>query len=92
MVSASAIEHAQFVRKSAAGMVADFRRSRSQRVRIEYTNWKGFKAERLVTPQYLWFGATEWHAQEQWLLRAFDHGKNEHRDFAMQDISAWEPA
>lgn len=58
-------------------------------VKIVYTNWKGETAERIIKPIELWFGATEYHQEEQWLLRALDIKKNDERHFAMKDISEW---
>jgi len=40
-------------------------------------------------PIEIWFGSTEWHKQDQWLLAATDLDKNERRDFALQDIVEW---
>ncbi len=54
-----------------------------------YTNWKGVQATRVIRPIELWFGKTEYHPEEQWLLKALDVEKNEERDFAMKDIEAW---
>ncbi len=55
---------------------------------ITYTNWKHETRERLIEPIEIWFGATRWHPEEQWLLKARDLVKNEERDFAMTQISA----
>ena len=59
-------------------------------VTILYTNWKGETSERDIKPIELWFGATEYHPEEQWLLRAVDIEKNDERNFAMKDIQKWE--
>lgn len=61
-----------------------------QIVRIVYTNWKGETAERAIRPIELWYGATEYHPEEQWLLRALDIEKNDERNFAMRDIKEWD--
>jgi predicted DNA-binding transcriptional regulator YafY len=58
-------------------------------VTIIYTNWKGVKAKRIIRPIKIWFGHTEYHPEEQWLLQALDVEKNEERHFAMKDIEAW---
>jgi hypothetical protein len=34
----------------------------------------------------VFWGATEWHPEPQWMLQAFDLEKREHRLFAMRDI------
>jgi predicted DNA-binding transcriptional regulator YafY len=58
-------------------------------VQIIYTNWKGETAKRIIKPIELWYGATEFHPEEQWLLRALDIEKNDERNFAMKDIKEW---
>lgn len=51
-----------------------------------YRNWRGEVATRRAIPQHVYFGATEWHPEPQWLMRAFDVDKGEVRDFAMRDM------
>ncbi len=63
--------------------------SNNKAVKIEYTNWEGKTAIRNIEPKKLWFGSTEWHEEEQWLLNAFDLDKQADRDFAMRDIKRW---
>lgn len=58
-------------------------------VTIIYTNHRGETGERKIVPKKIWFGATEWHPEEQWLLEALDVAKNEDRHFAMKDIKSW---
>jgi len=58
-------------------------------VTIVYTNWKGITAERVIIPIEIWYGSTEWHKEEQWLLRAHDVDKDEERNFAVKDIKGW---
>ena len=60
-------------------------------VRINYTNWRGETANRTIVPIEVWFGSTEWHTEEQWLLKALDIAKNTERDFALKDINDWQP-
>lgn len=64
----------------------------NQIVTIVYTNWKGVTASRTIRPITLWFGATEYHPEEQWLLKALDVEKGEERDFAFKDIKQWDAA
>jgi predicted DNA-binding transcriptional regulator YafY len=65
-----------------------------KQVIIDYTNWRGERSERRVNPVSLWYGKTEWHPEEQWLLAAFDmrDGEAYMKDFAMKDIHSWRPA
>lgn len=58
-------------------------------VSITYTNWRGETTKRIIQPERIYFGKTQWHPEEQWLLRAFDQDKQAKRDFAMKDISEW---
>lgn len=53
---------------------------------FEYKNWEGKTATRRVIPISFWYGTTEWHREEQWLLKALDVEKNAERDFAVKDI------
>lgn len=55
-------------------------------VEIGYTNWRGEYGRRRIIPLQVWFGATDWHPEPQWLLRAIDADRNAERDFAIKDI------
>lgn len=56
---------------------------------FEYVNWKGDKAVRRVKPLEIWYGHTEWHPDDGWLLKAVDLDKNAERNFAVKDIVKW---
>lgn len=58
-------------------------------VGIVYTNYRGETARRKIIPQRLWFGATQWHPDEQWLLDAIDVEKKAPRSFALRDIKSY---
>lgn len=60
-------------------------------VRIEYVNYKGERKTYRVEPLHLWYGATPFHPDPQWLLKAYDHDRKVRRDFAMNDIKTWTP-
>ena len=66
-----------------------------QIVCIDYANWRGERAFRLVWPQQLWFGFNDGHPEPQWLLDAYDVEKDERvsaiRTFAMNGIHSWQP-
>jgi len=59
---------------------------RNKQITINYTNWKGATADRVVVPIKIWFGKTQWHPGEQWFLTAFDVSKQTEREFALKDI------
>lgn len=58
-------------------------------ITLLYTNWKGETATRRIVPIEVWFGHTQWHTEDQWLLKARDIEKDAERDFAMKDIKKW---
>lgn len=58
-------------------------------VTIVYTNYKGVTATREILPLEILFGHTDWHPEDQWLLRAFDIAKQAERTFAVKDIKSW---
>jgi hypothetical protein len=62
-----------------------------QIVEIDYTNYRGERAKRRVIPIRVYFSATEWHPEEQWLLAAWDIEKQADRSFALKDIHSWAP-
>lgn len=58
-------------------------------VAIDYTNYRGERSLRRVLPLGIFWGANEWHPEEQWLLSAMDLEKNAARIFAVKDIHSW---
>jgi predicted DNA-binding transcriptional regulator YafY len=58
-------------------------------IKILYTNYRGEKGHREILPEKIWFGSTQWHEEEHWLLDALDVKKGESRNFAMKDIHEW---
>lgn len=63
--------------------------NKKKTVSILYTNYRGETAIRKIIPKEIWFGKTEWHPEEQWLLNAHDIEKKADRSFAMKDIKSW---
>lgn len=62
---------------------------KEKEVQILYTNYRGETGYRRIVPDKVWFGATEWHSEPQWLLDAHDLEKGALRNFAMKDIKEW---
>ena len=58
-------------------------------VKIDYTNYKGERSWRTISPDTLSFSTNTWHPVRQWLLRAWDVEKKAVREFAMKDIHEW---
>ena len=61
----------------------------NQKVKILYTNYRGETAIRDIIPIKIWFGSTDWHPEEGWLMDAYDLEKKAERSFAMKDIKSW---
>ncbi len=61
----------------------------SRTVYILYTNHRGETSIRKVLPLEIAFTTTEWHPNEQWLLRAYDLERKAERRYALQNIRAW---
>ena len=62
-----------------------------QLVTFDYTNHREETAERVVRPAQVWFGATKYHKERQWILSAYDFTREAYRDFAVKDIKNWKP-
>ena len=60
-------------------------------VAFTYTNWRGVTARRRVRPVRLWFGATEFHPEPQWLVHGLDLDSGLARDFALAAMRNVEP-
>lgn len=60
-----------------------------QAIKIKYKNWKGNERIRHIIPEKIYYGKTEWHPTEGWLLVAYDLDKKAERHFSMKDISGW---
>jgi predicted DNA-binding transcriptional regulator YafY len=63
--------------------------SENKKVVIDYTNWKGERRERTITPGVFFWGSTNFHPELQWLMTAVDEEKREQRTFALSGIHNW---
>lgn len=59
---------------------------------FRYKNHRGIIENREVTGAYLWFGATDFHPEPQWMIRAFCTVRQEYRDFAVRGILHFNPS
>lgn len=57
---------------------------------LDYINHRGERATRLVDPERVWLGNTEWHAGDQWLLECYDHDREAKRNYALAEIQHWD--
>jgi hypothetical protein len=58
-------------------------------IEIDYTNYRGERAVRKILPIRVFYGKTEYHPEEQWLLKALDWDRNVERDFSLNSIHRW---
>jgi predicted DNA-binding transcriptional regulator YafY len=59
----------------------------SKQIQFDYVNHRGEKAIRTVTIQGFMEGSTDYYPEKQWLMKAFDHDRNEVRIFAIGKIN-----
>jgi hypothetical protein len=57
------------------------------RIAFDYINWKGSQSRRRARVMGIFWGSTEYHPEEQWLIKAMDLDKKQERVFAMRDMS-----
>jgi len=55
-------------------------------IKVKYKNWKGEIGIRTIIPQTIYYGSTNYHTQNQWLMDVFDVDKDALRTYAMMDI------
>lgn len=55
-------------------------------IEIDYTNWRNIRSVRKILPIRIYFAATDFHPEPQWILEAFDPEKKENRAFALKMI------
>ena len=58
-------------------------------ISVLYTNWRGETAERQIIPIKIYWGSTEWHPENQWLLKVWDLERKAYRSYALKDIKEW---
>lgn len=59
---------------------------REDRVVVLYKNWKGKTDKRVIIPIKSYWGHTEFHTEDQFLLECYDVEKEANRTYAMKDI------
>lgn len=58
-------------------------------IKVKYKNWKGEIGMRNIIPMNIFHGSTEFHKEEQWLLKVWDLDKKDYRTYALKDIQEW---
>jgi hypothetical protein len=74
--------HVQIVEAAPAPM----QYAAEQVITVRYKNYRGEIAVRKIVPVKMWFGKTEYHPHEQWIMTVWDCEKAAYRDYALQDI------
>lgn len=61
-----------------------------QKIKVLYTNWRGETGIRNIIPVKIYYGSTEWHKENGWLMEAYDLDRKAIRVYSMKDIkSIW---
>lgn len=55
-------------------------------IKVKYKNWKDEVGIRTIIPQNIFFGHTDFHKEDQWLLDVWDVEKDAPRVYALMDI------
>ena len=58
-------------------------------IKVEYTNYRGEKGIRTIVPISFFFGTTEYHPEEQWLIKLWDVDRQAERIYALKEITRW---
>lgn len=56
-------------------------------INFDYKNYKGINSSRRAELHNLFYGQTEFHPKEQWLVEAVDIDKGETRVFSLEDMT-----
>ena len=56
------------------------------RIRCQYTNWRGERADRHLRLLEVWHGSTNWHPKPSLMVKAIDLENGNLRDFCAGDF------
>ena len=59
-------------------------------VKVVYRNYRGEIATRSIVPLEVYWGQTEFHPHDQWLLKVWDVEKDAERIYAFKDIQKFD--
>jgi hypothetical protein len=62
----------------------------SKAVKVKYKNYRGEVAIRSIVPMEVYWGQTEYHPHDQWLLKVWDIEKDAERIYAFKDIQEFD--
>ena len=78
-----------FINESVMNIATSAYNSKIQPIRsikVKYKNYQGITSIRTIIPQNIYYGSTDYHKEEQWLLDVWDIDKDAQRTYAMMDI------
>lgn len=55
-------------------------------IKVKYKNWQENISIRTIIPQSIYYGHTDFHKNDQWLMDVWDVEKDAQRTYAMLDI------
>jgi len=55
-------------------------------IKVKYKNYQGITSIRNIIPQNIYYGSTDYHKEDQWLLEVWDIEKDALRTYAVMDI------
>lgn len=55
-------------------------------LKVKYKNWQGKVGIRTIVPARVYYGHTDYHKEDQWLMEVFDIDKDAPRTYALMDI------
>lgn len=58
-------------------------------IKVKYTNYRGEAAVRTIVPIRFYFGKTEYHPEEQWLVELWDIERGAIRIYALKEVTQW---
>ena len=58
-------------------------------IEVLYKNWRGEIGVRKILPLDIYFGSSEFHKEQQWLMKVWDLDKEDYRTYALKDIQKW---
>ena len=58
-------------------------------IEVLYKNWRGEIGVRKILPLDIYFGSTEFHKEQQWLMKVWDLDKEDYRTYALKNIQEW---
>lgn len=62
-----------------------YSRDPEKAIEVIYTNHRGETATRKINPWTVWWGASDYHEDEQWFLTCWDHDRTDLRTYALKD-------